>query len=78
MLHLFVQNMVWLINGNHHYDLSVKYMEDEKPFNREFTDTSFSYFKTIVIIMSFGRLIMFLVSLKWPNITKYFIYYQLT
>ena len=51
-------------------------MEDGKPYNKDFA-ASFQYLKNMLIIMSFGRLAMVLVSLKWHGLTKYFLYYEI-
>ena len=50
--------------------------DDNKPYNKDF-EAIFPFLKIVLIIMSFGRLVMVLVSLKWHSLTKYFLYYEI-
>ena len=47
------------------------------PYNKDFTDATFTYFKYLYIVMSFGRVIILFLSIKYQKVTKVIGYYLL-
>ena len=55
-----------------------QYLEEEGgPPNLALAKEIFPYARTAMIIFNFGRFFIFLVSLKYPQVSKSFIYYEL-
>ena len=50
--------------------------EDGGPPNLELTKTVLPYARVAMILYTFGRVILFLLSLKFPNVSKSFLYYE--
>ena len=56
---------------------SRRYIEDGTlPFNKSFVETTFIYFEVAYTALMFGRIIPLLISIKWPRVTKYMVFYQ--
>ena len=51
--------------------------EDGGPPNLALAQEIFPYARTAMILFSCGRVILFLMSLKYPQVSKSFIYYEL-
>ena len=51
--------------------------EDGGPPNLALAQEIFPYARTAMILFSCGRVILFLMSLKFPQVSKSFIYYEL-
>ena len=47
------------------------------PYNKDFTDATFLYFKYLYIVLSFSRVIIILASIKYLKVTKAIAYYML-
>ena len=47
------------------------------PYNKDFTDATFLYFKYFYIVLSFSRVIIILASIKYLKVTKAIAYYML-
>ena len=69
-----LQTVGWFIFGTMPYQLSRKYIDDGKPYNKDFIDNYFDYIKYAFICIEFLRVVTILLSYKWINITKYYIY----
>lgn len=56
---------------------SARYIAANKEVNQETVDTTFSAFVKLFYVLSFGRLVLLLISIKYLKITKVYCYYQL-
>lgn len=75
MLLLFFGGLSKVLNGIFYYKPSEEYLEDCTACNKEAGEMILPYSKVILQAMLAGRLVLVLVSLWYPKITRCYIYY---
>ena len=76
MGYLFIMNMIWIVSGRMHYDLSLKFMDSEETYNEDLTTSIFPYIKAAQIVLTLGRLVIVILAYKWHSLSRYFLYYD--
>ena len=69
--------VAYAIFGMENYQNTQRYIdEDGGPPNLALSEEVLPYARNVMILYSVGRVILFLTSLKYPQVSKSFLYYE--
>ena len=78
MIGSFIYEMSCMLLGIYAFQLSPEYMEDQdKPCNRQVVQAILPFARWILILTNIGRIPLMVVSIKKPDVCKYYLYYEL-
>ena len=73
----FILFVVYASMDMHAWQETQRFIDEDGPPNLELTKKVFPYAKVLIITFNLGRLVLFLIGLKWLKITRIFFYYEL-
>ena len=77
MLSKFIFMLIWSALGQANYQQSREYIERDEQHNSDLIKGLFPFIQWTMIVMSYARLLLVLLSMKKLAICKVYIYYQI-
>jgi len=74
MIH-FTQIMSWEISGTSAYHNSLEFIKTPGNTNVELVEMYLPYLRWVIFVMNCFRLVLVIISFKYPAVCKYYVYY---